>query len=239
MYDRLGSESAPNSPTAWLTIAHLRTHPRYMHASTQAAARPETRRTATRRAVLRGAAWSTPGIAVSAVAPAYAASAQRFGVLFDGGGGSNGFGQSVYLNFGAAANASAFTLPAPITVYISVVGLNTNTTTQRSFTASSSYGTLTRIGYTASTRTTTFTWTLPAGQVLPVVSTANNVPDVLFSFGDGLAGTQRITNKIVVTGVSSASGGNPDAGSIVTPSKVPVDSTVVKDVSGVSPDGIY
>ncbi|WP_460476801.1 hypothetical protein [Brachybacterium huguangmaarense] len=56
--------------------------------------------------------------------------------------------------------------------------------------------------------------------------TSNSIPDILFSFGDGLAGGQRITNKIVVTSIS---GGRMNG--------LPVDSSVATDVSGVSPDG--
>lgn len=79
---------------------------------------------------------------------------------------------------------------------------------------------------------------MPAGTVLPIISTADTAPDILFSVGDGLDGSQRITNTIAITGVSSATSGNPDARSIVMPSRVPVGSTTVTDVSGVSADGI-
>ena len=57
------------------------------------------------------------------------------------------------------------------------------------------------------------------------------MPDILFSFGDGLAGVNRITNKIVVTAVNGAS----------LSQTLPVDSSVLKDKNkrAISPDGIY
>lgn len=197
-----------------------------MSTSEHVRADSSTRLGASRRALLRGAACSMPTVAVAAVAPAYAASTFRYAVAF-GGGGGNGLLNSVYLNFGAAPNTGAITLDQAIRVTIRVVGLNPNTTTERSFTPSSSDSTIGTRSYNAATRTTTFTWTVPRGTVVPVVGAEPANSDILFSFGDGLAGGQRITNKIVVTSIS---GGRMNG--------LPVDSSVVKDVSGVSPDGI-
>lgn len=188
-----------------------------------------TRPGASRRALLRGASWSVPTAAVAAVAPAYEASQPdvTFGVLFDGGGGANGYLTSTYLDLGVAIGPKPFTLTAPLVLTIDVVGLNPNTTTQRSFTPSSSDGTIGTRAYNTATRTTTFAWTIPAGTVVPATGTATANPDILFSFGDGLSGSERITNKIVATSIS---GGRMNG--------LPIDSSVAKDVSGVSPDGI-
>ena len=183
-----------------------------------------------RRQTLTGAAWSVPVVIASAAVPAYAASG-IFAVNFDGGGGANGWQNSVYLNFGTS-NGSTQTLTKPVTLTINVIGLNTNTTTQRSFIIGSSNGTLGTRTYTAATRTTTFTWTIPAGTSIPPLATGGNaLPDILCSFGDGLAGVNRITNKIVVTAVSGAS----------LSQTLPVDSSVLKDKNkrAISPDGIY
>lgn len=183
-----------------------------------------------RRQTLAGMAWSVPVVVASATVPAYAASG-IFAVNFDGGGGANGFQNSVYLNFGTS-NGTTQTLTKPVTLTINVVGLNTNTTTQRSFTAGSSNGTIGTKTYNSATRTTTFTWTIPAGTSIPPLATGGTaLPDILFSFGDGLAGFNRITNKIVVTSVSGIS----------LSQTLPIDSSVVKDKNqgAVSPDGIY
>lgn len=147
----------------------------------------------------------------------------------------------MYVNFGVApSTSSTVLLSQAIAITIDVIGMNPSATAERSFTVSSSYGTVSRSAYNASTRTTTITWTLPAGTTLPTDSLASHVPDLPFSFGDGLAGTQRITDRIVVTGVSGVSG-NPDAGTITYPRTAPVDSSVVMDANtgALSPDGIY
>lgn len=180
--------------------------------------------------MLRGAAWSAPVVAVSAVAPAMALSQQdaRFDVLFDGGGGSNGFVNSAYLDLGTAKGSGPFTLLQPLIITVQVVGLQANATSERGYGVGSSNGSISRGSYDPATRTTTITWTIPAGTVIPEVGTATANPDILFSFRDGGA-TNRITNKIVVTGITN--------GGFVK--SLPIDSTVVKDVSGVSPDGIY
>lgn len=199
-------------------------------------ARAQERGAPARRRLLKGVTWAAPTVVAATAAPAYAASQNdiAFGVLFDGGGGSNGFQNSMYLNFGVVSGGAApFTLKEPIVLTIDVVGLNPNTTAERSFSAGTSYGTVSRAPYSTTTRTTTITWTLPAGMTIPALSTASNVPDALFSFRDGLAGTQRISNKVVVRSISGAR--------LTQPSSVPVDSSVVKDVdrNAVSPDGIY
>ncbi len=191
----------------------------------------------TRRSIARGAAWSVPTIAIATVAPAYAASNTEFGVVFNGGGGANGYLNSMYLDFGTAAGAPGTTLTQPVEIAIQVVGLLSTATAERDYSVSSSFGVLRRGAYNTATRTTTITWTLPAGTALPTV-TASNAPDILFSFRDGASPKGRITNKVVVTGVRGTLG-NPDAGEITTPTRVPVDSSVVKDKGGISPDGIY
>lgn len=187
-----------------------------------------------RRRLVTAAAWAAPVIAVSSSAPAYAASGAVFGVNFDGGGGANGFVNSVYLNLGVAQGYLApFTLRQPLVIIVDVVGLNPDATNERSFTAGSSYGTLQRGNYNPDTRTTTFVWTLPAGERIPGAGTTTNVPDILFSFRDGFTFRGRITNKIVVRGVTG--------GAITQPTGLPVDSSVVRDINGraASPDGIY
>lgn len=193
-----------------------------------------TERGVDRRRVVTAAAWATPVILVGSAAPAFAASPPQLGVNFDGGGGVNGLVNSVYLNLGVATGISApVTLSQPVVVTIDVVGLNTQATSERSFSASSSYGSVQRNTYNSTTRTTTIVWTIPAGESLPTVGTSTNVPDLLFSFRDGGIGSRQITNKIVVRSVTG--------GFITQPSAPPVDSSVVRDVnqSAISPDGIY
>lgn len=94
----------------------------------------------------------------------------------------------MYVNFGVApSTSSTVLLSQAIAITIDVIGMNPSATAERSFTVSSSYGTVSRSAYKASTRTTTITWTLPAGTTLPTDSLASHVPDLPFSFGDGLA----------------------------------------------------
>lgn len=186
-----------------------------------------------RRRLARGAAWSVPVVVSAAAVPAVAASPTNpdFAVLFDGGGGANGYLNSTYVNLGVPATNSPITLQATVTVVINVVGLLATATDERTFTAGASIGDISRGKYNSATRTTTITWTIPAGTQIPKIGTGSNVPDVLFSFGGGASGAGRITNKLVVVSVSG--------GTVVSPQSVPVDSSIVKDVSGVSPDGIY
>lgn len=174
-----------------------------------------------------------PVVASAAAVPAVAASPTNpdLAVLFDGGGGANGYLNATYFNLGVPAINSPMTLQATVTVVINVVGLLETATDERSFSVGSSYGTVSRGSCNSATRTTAITWTLPAGTRIPKIGTGTNVPDVLFTFGGGASGAGRITNKLVVVSVSG--------GTIVSPQTVPVDSTIVKDVSGVSPDGIY
>ncbi|WP_144795279.1 hypothetical protein [Kocuria palustris] len=190
---------------------------------------------ASRRTVLTAAAWSTPVIALAAQAPAMALSpaSTRLGVVFDGGGGSNGYFNSAYLNLRSATGAP-LTLAAPVTLTIDVVGLNPKANDERSMTFGSSNGTIGPRTYNRATHTTTFTWTVPAGTVVPTARRNSSNPDILFTFRDGAsntAGAGRITNKIVVRSITG--------GTLVEPSGPPIDSSVVHDESGVSPDGIY
>lgn len=168
---------------------------------------------------------------VAGAAPAMAVSKNPFDVQFDGGGGGNGYLNSVYLNLGVAVGAPApSTLEKPLVITVDVVGLNPNTTRERSFSAGSSDGTVGRT-YDAATRTTTLTWTIPLGCRVPTIGSGAANPDILFSFGDGLAGGQRITNKIVVRSISGGQFAKP----------LPIDSSVQGDVNqrATSPDGIY
>lgn len=196
-----------------------------------------------RRALLRTAAWTAPIVAASVAVPAYALSQQdeRFGILFDGGSNSNGFLGNSYLDFGVATGSTApYTLTSPIVITFSVVGLLTTATAERDYTAGSSYGTLSRGAYNSTTRTTVFTWTLPAGTSIPRVGTGTNVPDVLFSWRDGLQGLSRVTNKVVVTSITGGVITQVNSSTSAT-SQLPADSSVAKDnnQSAVSPDGIY
>lgn len=192
-------------------------------------------RSTPRRTLIKAAAWSTPVMAMATAAPAFAASPpnQQFGVVFDGGRGANGYLNSVYLNLRAATTVGQFTSTAPVYVTIDVIGLNSSATGERAFTAGSSDGSIQRSPYNATTRTTRLVWTIPAGTLFPASNTASSVPDILFSFGDGLVSGRRVTNKIVVRSISG--------GRIVQPMSLPVDSSVVKDfnTSTSSPDGIY
>lgn len=183
-----------------------------------------------RRQTLTAAAWSAPVILASAAVPAYAASG-IFAFNFDGGGGANGYMNSTYLNFGTS-DGTTRTLSTAVVVTLNVVGLNTTVTSERSFTAGSSNGAISRQAYNSTTRITTITWTIPKGTVVPPLATGGTaLPDILFSFGDGLSGTKRITNKIVVTSITGGATTQP----------LPLDSSVVKDKNqgAVSPDGIY
>lgn len=193
-------------------------------------------RSSPRRTVIKGAIWSVPVITAAANAPAYAASnTVPFGIMFDGGGGANGYLNSAYLDLGISRKVArtTYTLINALVVVVDVIGLSGPAANERSFTAGSSYGTLSRAAYNASTRTTRLTWTLPAGTMIPKLSTANSVPDILFSFRDGATGNGRVTNKIVVQSVRN--------GYINDPAAPPLDSTVVRDQNqgAPSPDGIY
>lgn len=183
-----------------------------------------------RRAVLGATGWSAPAVLATAIIPAYAASG-AFGFTFDGGGGANGFLNSTYLNFGTT-DGSTRTLATEVIITVNVVGLNTLATRERSFIAGSSDGAISRQAYNSATRTTTITWIIPKGTVVrPLATGGTSLPDILFSFGDGLSSGRRITNKIVVTSISNATLSQP----------LPVDSSVVKDrnQNALSPDGIY
>ncbi|WP_030014089.1 MULTISPECIES: hypothetical protein [Micrococcales] len=191
-----------------------------------------------RRKFATAAAWSAPTIIATAAVPAYAASPTNpdLGVLFDGGGGANGAYNTVTVNLGLATSStvSSMTLQAPMVVTIDIVGLLSAATDERSFRVVTSYGSITRGAYNASTHRTTLTWTIPNGTVTPKLARGSSIPNFLLTFNDGASATTsgRITNKIVITSVTG--------GTIVEPNAVPVDSSIVKDyTSGISPDGIY
>lgn len=186
-----------------------------------------------RRSLIRAAAWSAPVIAVAAPAPAMAASPpnQQFGIVFDGGGGSSGFFNSMYLNLRTIASVGAITLTAPLSLTIDVVGLNKEATDERSFTATTSHGSIERSAYNPSTFTTRLVWTVPAGESVPTDRTGSRNPDILFTFRDGASSNGRITNKVVVRSIAG--------GRIVEPTAPPIDSSVVRDEGGISSDGIY
>lgn len=186
----------------------------------------------TRRHVLQAAAWATPTIAVAAAAPAMAATPenQRFAVEFaNDGGGINGRVMISYLNLGMIPSIGRTTLTQPITVRFDVVGLMATATATRDFSASSSFGKLTRGSYNQATQTTPFTWTIPAGQSVNTIGLDAGVPDVLFNWRDGTHRGGLITNKIVVRSITG--------GMIVQPTSPPIDSSVVGDRRG--GDGIY
>lgn len=187
-----------------------------------------------RRRLMTAAAWVAPVIMVGTAAPAFAASTPPLGVNFDGGSGANGLYNTMYFNLGVASGCPApYTLTQDLVITLDVVGLLTDATRERSFTATSSDGRVQRSSYNATTRTTTITWTVPAGSVLPVEGNATTNRDLLFVFQDGLSTAGRITNKVVVRSITG--------GVIASPSSVPIDSSVVGDYnqSRVSPDGIY
>lgn len=193
----------------------------------------ETPRTsaASRRTVLKAAAWTTPTIAVAAAAPAMAATPknQRFAVEFDNASGVNGYLQASYLNVGMIPSVGEIALTQPITIRFDVVGLMPTATNPRDFSASTSFGDLARGSYNRSTQTIPFTWTIPAGTQVNTIGQSARVPDVLFSWRDGAHNGGRITNKIVVRSITG--------GMIVQPKAPPIDSSVVHDRTG--RDGIY
>lgn len=200
-----------------------------------------------RRHLLRGASWAAPALAVSVAAPAVAASPHdvAYGINFDGGGGANGWFNSMYLNLGTVTGTSPVTLTSPLTVTIDVIGLNSAAREERSMTFGSSHGAVTKQPYNPDTRTTTVTWTIPAGARVPVNGTDPANPDLLFTFRDGASKDGRITNKVVIRSIT---GGRLTEvlhkdGSMIgsVPANLPIDSSVVKDYDrrAVSPDGIY
>lgn len=127
-----------------------------------------------RRRFITATAWTAPALVVVTATPTLAMSTRGFSVLFNQAlAGSDGFVQQSYLNLGMQPGTSAFTLPASMTVYFQVVGLNTRTVDERSFTASSSDGTVTKLAYDPTTRTTRFSWVIPAGTRIPSLSTSN------------------------------------------------------------------
>lgn len=204
-----------------------------------------TRRSGTpRRALLSGGAWAAPAAVLAVAAPAYAASQQDFGfgVMFDGGSNINGALGNSYLNLGVAQNQPApYVLTEPLTLTFDVVGLNPNAKAERDYSASASLGTFTRGTYNNTTKSTTFTWVLPAGQRVPALSASTGVPDVLFSWRDGASSAGRITNKIVVTSISGGIITQVNSTVSSTAIPTPVDSSIVKDnnTRASSPDGIY
>lgn len=194
-------------------------------------ARPYSRRTA-----LQAVAWGVPTIAVAGQAPAMAVSpnSQRVGILFDGGGGSNGWVNTVYVNL-MAPDGQAYTTTAPMTFIIDVVGLNEKAQDERSFDLNARQGTSVQRGsYNPATRTTRLTWTVPAGSRVTPEQLGGAKTNLAIEFLDGASSTRgagRITNKVVVRSVTG--------GVIVSPTSPPIDSSIVRDVRGISPDGIY
>lgn len=187
-----------------------------------------------RRRLVAAATWAAPAVMVGTAAPAYAASTPPLGINFDGGTGANGLYNVMYFNLGVASGYPVpFTLTRDVVITLDVVGLLTNARGERNFSATSSDGRIQRSSYDSTTRTTTITWTVPAGSVLPVEGTATANRDILFTFQDGGTVYGRITNKVVVRSITGAA--------IASPSSVPIDSSVVGDINGsrVSADGIY
>lgn len=189
----------------------------------------------TRRRLGKAAMWSVPTIAAAGFVPAYAATpdSPTFGIQFDGGTWPNGAAKLAYLNFGVAPGAPApYTSASTITVTFDIVGLNlTSGAPERFMVITSSHGDITRSPYDSATRTTTISWAIPAGTEFPTVSTSLRVPDVSLAFGEGASLKGRVTNKIVVRSVFGAV--------VSSPGPLPLDSTIVKDLSGPSDDGIY
>lgn len=186
-----------------------------------------------RRRVMTAAAWAAPVIMVGTAAPAFAASPPPLGVNFDGQGGANGWLNTMYFNLGVASGYPApYTLTQPLVITLDVVGLLAGAP-ERSFSATSSDGSIQRSAYNATTRTTTITWTVPSGSTLPVEGTSTANRDILFTFNDGWSSAGRITNKVVVRSITG--------GVITRPSSLPIDSSVVRDInqSRASADGIY
>ena len=198
-----------------------------------------------RRRFITTTAWTAPALVVVTATPALAMNTRGISVLFNQlGAGSAGYVQQSYLNLGMQRGTSAYTLPAPMTVSFQVVGLNTRTLDECSLGVDTSNGTVKRLGYDPVTRTKRFSWVNPAGTVIRTLSTSNPgdtaYPDVAFYWRDGLTSTGRITNKVVVTGISGPTSslpltgyGNRQAG----PASAPIDSAVVGDLS--TGNGIY
>lgn len=189
-----------------------------------------------RRRVLQAAAWSAPVIALAAAAPAQASSppSSTFAIEFDGGGGANGALNSMYVNLMTLPSVSEITLEAPLTITVDVIGLSERARDERDFTAGSSGNRIQRSSYNPDTHTTRLEWMIPAGTRVTNRSQSSRNPQILLSFRDGASatpGAERITNKVVVRSITG--------GRIVAPTSPPLDSSVIKDLRGVSPDGIY
>ena len=126
------------------------------------------------------------------------------------------------------------TLEAPLTITVDVIGLSELARDERDFTADSSGNRIERADYNPDTHITRLQWMIPAGTRVTNRERSARNPQILFSFRDGASSTRgadRITNKIVVRSITG--------GRIVEPGSLPLDSSVVKDLRGVSPDGIY
>lgn len=199
---------------------------------------PETPSGASRRKVLAAVAWSTPVIAFATAAPAMAASPpdQVFGISFDGGAGGNGAFNTTYVIL-YSARGGTVTLTAPLRITVDIVGLNPAAQDERSSsdTLTTAFGSVTRLPYDPATRTTRLLWDVRVGTAVTAAKQGSDAVSLYIRFLDGSSATPdagRITNKIVVTGITG--------GSITQPNKLPVDSSVIGDVRNtISPDGIY
>lgn len=88
--------------------------------------------------------------------------------------------------------------------------------------------------YDPATCTTRLQWMIPAGTRVTSESRSSRNPQILFTFRDGASSTSgagRITNTVAIRSIAG--------GRIVEPGSLPLDSSAVKDLRGVSPDGIY
>lgn len=192
-----------------------------------------------RRTVLRAAAWATPAIAIATAAPAMAVSPEQVQVLFDGGGGSNSYFNTAYVNLLPPGGVGSPTITTTHTLVftIDIIGLNTLANDERSMGFAAHRGsTFQRAAYNATTRTTRIIWTVPAGSTINGTARGAEKTNLEITFRDGASSTSgagRITNKIVVRSVTG--------GTVVGPNQLPADSSVIKDYyrGAVSPDGIY
>lgn len=179
-----------------------------------------------RRALLRGVAWAAPTVAVSTVAPAYAASyctpqSQRsiddaFATVRTTGNVEISFGSS---GINGLASTSSFelkntgsarleyTASNPLIIEFDVIALSGRIRDKRSKTITTLWGTVTEIAFDGSTGVQRYRWTM-TGTIQPGTAVR-----AVISWGDGLTADGRMPNALRVGPMSS---GEPILSRILT-----------------------
>lgn len=178
--------------------------------------------TSTRRALMKGAAWSVPAVAVSSAAPAFAVSMctaesmkaidDAFANLLTKQGSltinfyqsiqsANGYLGESWLNLRNDSDVPLrFTAEHPLTLRVEVVNLTGSMSKERASTwPSTSWGTIARGDFNTSTGTRTYTWTIVG--TVAAYGKGDNEPDFWFHW----QGLGSITNEVRVTPLTSNS----------------------------------